>query len=199
MKKPFIAIVIASIFLSCSNSSTKNTSSADSIPSSVMDTSSANIAYNTINFGISEKEYNKLMPSTLNKVGSYEYAFNPTFSKDDKLYLLEIASVSKPATEIESSLEPFAENLVKVLANKYGQPIESRAKLDFFDYKPGTIQWQHYWKIHTKILKIGISENSTGGTYKTLLWIYDEPTFDKIKNENQATDEAQKLKDSEKF
>lgn len=198
MKKTIIVIALASICLSCSNTSTKSTDSADSVKTSIIDTAAANIAYGSINFGISEKEFKKLLPNTFNTVGSYEYAFYPTF-KDDKLYLLEIASVSKPATEIESSLEPLAENLLKVLTNKYGPATESRAKLDFFDFKPGTIQWQHYWKIHTKTLKIGISENSTGGTYKTLLWIYDEPTFDKIKNENLATDDAQRLKDSEKF
>lgn len=207
MKKTIIVIALASIFLSCSNSSTKstdnadslNTDNADSLKTSTIDTAAAKIAYGSMNFGISEKEFKKTLPNTLNKIGSYEYAFYPRFSNDDKLYLLEIATVSKPATEIESYLEPFAENLVKVLTNKYGLPTESRAKLDFFDFKPGTIQWQHYWKIHTKTLKIGISENYTGGTYRTLLWIYDEPAFEKIKNENLVSDESQRLKDSEKF
>ncbi len=211
MKKYFfIGFVLVSLFSSCrnNNTSTDNVTVNNTSPINMEDSiktsfplEDAKVVYDKVNFGVTEKEYNKLMRNSYNryKIGDYEYSFSPTFDDNGKLYLLEISSFYENASKIETELNDSKNNLIKVISQKYKEPTENYGVPDFFSFKPGYIQWQCKWSIHTKTILIGTSEENNGSRYKTVMWIYDKPVKDSIDNERETKSTKTRINDSDKF
>ncbi|WP_286776714.1 hypothetical protein [Sphingobacterium sp. UBA2074] len=167
----------------------------------IIDEEASKIVYGKIKFGITRKEYKKIMADPYDRysVGNYEYSFNPVFDKTGELYLLEISSFYENASKIETELNDSKNNLRDVISQKYGSPVEDYGNPDFFKFKPGYIQWQYKWDVYTKTILIGISEANSGSRYKTVMWIYDQPTKNRIDNEDKDKYKKNTLNDAKQF
>ncbi|WP_433863222.1 hypothetical protein [Sphingobacterium thalpophilum] len=204
MKRIILAMSITALF-ACGGSTNKTDDSKSVTPifadttETKYDPAAAKVVYDKVNFGITKKEYEKLMPNTFNKIGDYEYTFYPEYDENGKLYLLQISTPSVNAGEIETRLTDYKNNLYKVISQKYQAPSKDHGNINFFDFKPGYIQWQYEWNIHTKTIVIGMGENSSQSTYTTQMWIYDKPTFDRIRKQREEQSNKNTSSDADKF
>ncbi|QQT60036.1 hypothetical protein I6I97_12235 [Sphingobacterium multivorum] len=205
MKKILSILFIASLFSCEGTTSKKDTapkdtlSNKDTVAQVQYDSAQMKVVYDKVFFGITKKEYDKLMPNTFNNIGDNSYLFYPMFDDDGKLYVLDISTVSVNANEIDSRLYDAKNNLFKVISKKYGPATQSLSEFNILASKPGYTQWQYEWKIGTKTIIIGIKESTLGSKYSAVMQIYDQPTVDRINDKSNGQLQDNINKDSEKF
>ncbi len=205
MKKILSILFIATLF-SCSGTSTKKEtptkdtlSNQDTVVKVQYDSAQMKVVYDKVFFGMTKKEYDKLMPNTFNNIGDNSYLFYPIYDDDGKLYVLDISTVSVNANEIDSRLYDAKNNLFKVISKKYGPATQSLNEFNILTSKPGYTQWQYEWKIGTKTIIIGIKESTLGSKYSAVMQIYDQPTVDRVNDKSKGQLQDNINKDSEKF
>lgn len=193
--KTLLLVLVLGLFISCQSASTKQ----EAPKKDTVHYDHADIAkvYGNINFGVNPNEYKKEITETLNKVGTYTYAFYPQFYRDS-LYALNISSVSVYADEIDTRLVDYMENLKNVISQKYGTP-EDYGHISILDLKPGLTLWKYSWEISNKKIKIGIQQNNSNYKYNTIMNIYDQNMVDKISSEEDKKQASQVTSSASKF
>jgi|GEM_PF-1611728 len=160
--------------------------------------STSHIVYDKITFGIDEQDYEKLMPTMHHDIGKRNYTLRPHYNNDGKLYLLLIDNHPQTANFIETDLYADADNLMRVISQKYGPP-NDEGRPSFFDFKPGNILWQYSWNLYTKRILIGYKEEDTGSRYNMIAMIYDVNMKASVDSMRNQIDKDKTIKDSEKF
>lgn len=134
-------------------------------------------------------------PSDKSRVGNYKYNITASFH-ENKLYLVSIASDWKTAADIEFDLVALLNNLRDVISLRYGNPTQKNKMPNVMDFEPGGFRWVYTWQTGDKLIKAGMHESSDGAKYQAVMWIYNQPMFDKI-GYNKAN--VNKVKDAARF
>ncbi|CAN5909809.1 hypothetical protein BH24BAC1_BH24BAC1_25050 [soil metagenome] len=174
----------------------KERAKVDSLRTAHIET--AHIAYGKATFGMSKAEYEKTGLERWNSIADESFLFYPSFTKEDKLYLLSIESLERNANLIDTELIGKVNKLRDVVSNKYGSP-HAQVPYSFFDFKPGKTQWLYFWILGPKTIRIGLKENYEGATYSTVCHIFDQPTFKRVNEEYQEEKEKVKKESSNQF
>ncbi|TDQ12799.1 hypothetical protein [Pedobacter metabolipauper] len=208
MKKSLLISIVALIFYGCYSSSEVNDSTyVDTVDSNKLDSlkrdslykPTARIAYGRVMFGMTQKEYERLMPDILNKIGEYDYTFLPQYNKEGKLFGIYIQSYKETANYIDNKLLEEMENIRSVIYEKYKEPTYDWGRPEFFRFKPGKVQWQYNWKLSTKNINIGMSEEDSGSEYRAVCYIYDEPMMKEFKSAEERKLNAANKQSSNSF
>jgi hypothetical protein len=190
MKISILSIISLMVFISCS-SNTKELGNSNTVEVSEVDTaaiSASKIAYGKVKFGITKKEFDKIMPEPFEGIAGQMFKVSASFD-DGKLYLIDFLSLPKQANYIESSLKPSIEEFAELITEKYGEPSEDYGEINFFDLKPEKVANRYIWNIHTKTIELGIYEEYGGGKYSIYCSIFDQPTLEKLQNEREKKNE----------
>jgi len=132
------------------------------------------------------------------KIGEYEYDIEAIFNQDS-LYSITIQSPFETANYIDTKVIDCANNMREVIQLKYGYADNTYGTPEFYNYKPGYIQWMYKWEIEDKVILIGLMEKSSGSEYNSYTMIYNKKMKDRVnKNENIKEDDNKKS-DSNKF
>jgi hypothetical protein len=151
-------------------------------------------AYKDIEFGVSEKEYDKQRHKLSEEIGIFEYDITPRYGDDKKLYLLEITGQPKSADYFDTEVQRQKDNLVSSITKKYGTPDSEDAYPSFSVMKTGYIHFTDTWEIGSKIIKVGVY-STTNYKYCAVCWIYDSRLYnkheeDKAKSAESSTDKS---------
>lgn len=155
------------------------------------------IAFDNLNFGMSENEARKIKKSSYS-IGEYNYFFYPSFY-EDKLYFVELRTTDVTANYVDNKLNLQWENLKSTIKEKYGEPIESNGYPSFFSFEPGYVRFTDKWQIGNKSIVLYVGEESSGSTYYTGVWIYDKPSYEKKEASDKKVLESKTSKDANLF
>lgn len=210
MKKIAFILFSAFILSGCSESATQSGKASDApqLTQSQLDSvarynkykSTLNVAFGKVTFGISPKEYSKLITSNTVVVGNSSYNIDAYFTtKTNVLYMVNLESDLKTANYVDTELNDDMDNITSVISAKYGPPTKDEGKIQFFSFKPGYYQFVRYWDLYTKTIAIGMEEAYTGSEYRVVCQISNK----KMKEEEQALaatqTESKTLSDTSKF
>ncbi|MCF2487477.1 hypothetical protein [Dyadobacter sp. CY347] len=134
----------------------------------------AKVALPGVNFGISTDEYGNASSYILQGLGANTYFVKPLFNKNAQLYKIEISGLSQKAHNLDDKLADDHKNLVSFLESQNGRLIKIGSYPKERDLKPGEVKWTHSWASHSKQVKVGIAEESLGGTFEVVAWIFDQ-------------------------
>lgn len=206
MKKYFILSLATLFFVSCQNSKSEmvyadkdvvtEENSNTSVKSDPYSSAQAKIAFGDIEFGMSKQQYNELRPTDLYfPIGNHEYKMEAYYEDEDlgeNIYMLEIYGRHELATKLRFDIKNSVDNLVEVVTNKYGQAHQTFDWPKVNDFTQGYIIYTHQWNIGTKTIQIGVMEAYSGGEYKAICRIVDQPTYDRLQklNELEAKERA---------
>jgi hypothetical protein len=115
------------------------------------------VAYGKIKLGMSEKAYKKVEGEYFQKIGMYEYSFQPAFY-ENKLYRLRIKSMGNNANEYDTYIKSGYRDLREIIETKYGQG-ENRSFPKFNDLKESTPHMISTWKIGYKQIDLGVEQD----------------------------------------
>ncbi|CAM4272893.1 hypothetical protein SAMN06265348_109312 [Pedobacter westerhofensis] len=197
--KIIITLSIGALFASCSQSNPNNildtvitTVNTDSIKRAAKFQSTSEIAYGKVKFGITKKAYDKLMPEMSNKIGAYDYMFLPQYDKQGKLMGIFIQSYKETANYIDNKLTDELNNLRDVIKAKYEDPTIDHGKPEFFNFKPGMVQYQYDWELGSKMITIGLCEEEGGSEYRAVCYIYNDTMMQAFKDSESKKSEQVK-------
>lgn len=130
-------------------------------------------------------------------IGLYKYYIVPEFHKD-KLYQIIICSYEETATYYSTKVKDYWRNLVDVISAQYGKEKWGRTRyIDFFEHKPGYMQFSHVWLYGTKTIQIGVGK--TEYQYYAVLYISHQPTVDALKAVKKHKEREKRKKSSDTF
>ncbi|QXV63623.1 hypothetical protein INP83_10890 [Mucilaginibacter sp. 21P] len=215
MRKTFLYMPLLSCYLyaACSSNSQNNQSATDNHRDTVTvensDSaklvakygSSLHVAYGKANFGISEKEFNKLFKKyDTEKVGDDYYSIDGIFTKNgNKLYAVELYSLYKTANYVDADLQASLDNIASVITARYGEPEFDQGKPEFFRFKPGEFQVVKGWNILNKSIRIGMREKYSGSEYQVVCQIYDKCINEEEGEKSEQESNKNKSADAHKF
>jgi hypothetical protein len=165
--------------------------------------SQSKVAFGSIRFGMTSKEYNNLPyddRKNVQLVGDYEYFLNPNFDNNDRLYLLIIESGKRDANYIETELRNKAFNLGNVISKKYlDYEVFTHKYPSIISLDPGKVTYFEKWEVGDKKINLGLAEVSTGSLYYNYCEIYSDSLFTNHKNIQNRNSEAKQVTDADKF
>ncbi len=163
---------------------------------------SQKIAYGNIQFGMKEKEFDKLKSKDAKFsqiIGSEVFFFNYEFDNNSELYFLRITGLSKDANYIETEIKEQTETLIDVLTKKYGQPEYLGGFPSILSLRSGMINFMSSWEIGNKVIKVGVGEEQRTAEFYSSCWIYDKIRNENYQNIQGIKDNAKKSIDASKF